>query len=124
MSQHGGHIQAGTNYTVQQGDTLSGIAQRVYNDSSEVAWKVIYNANKRVIGNDPNHIRPGEVLYIPPITTGSYTVQQGDTLSSIAQYIYGDSALWPRIYDANKQVIGNDPDHIRPGEVLQLPPID
>ena len=118
------HVQAGTNYTVELGDTLSNIAQRVYNDSSEVSWKVIYNANKRVIGNDPNLIRVGEVLYIPPITTGTYTVQPGDTLSSIAQYLYGDSTLWRKLYDANKQVIGNNPDSLRPGEVLQLSPID
>jgi nucleoid-associated protein YgaU len=63
MTQHSGHIQPGTNYTVQSGDTLSSIAQRAYGDANQ--WPKIYDANRQVIGNDPNLIRPGEVLYIP-----------------------------------------------------------
>ena len=63
-------IQPGTTYTVQQGDNLSEIAQRAYNDGSEASWTKIYNANRYVIGNDPNLIHPGEVLAIPfPTTT-------------------------------------------------------
>lgn len=51
-------------------------------------------------------------------------MQPGDTLSSITQYVYGDSTLRPKIDNANRQVIGNNPDLIRPGEVLKLQPID
>ena len=65
MTQHSGHIEPGTNYTVQQGDTLSGIALRSYGDGSENSWRRIYNANLQVIGYDPNQLRPGEVLLIP-----------------------------------------------------------
>ena len=54
-------------YTVQPGDTLSGIAQRFYGDGNK--YHQIYDyCNRQVIGPDPNLIRPGEVLYIPPIT--------------------------------------------------------
>jgi hypothetical protein len=57
-------------------------------------------------------------------TPGSdYTVQAGDTLSSIAQQAYGDANQWQKIYDANKQVIGGDPNLIRPGQVLFIPPL-
>ena len=126
MTQHSGHIQPGTNYTVQQGDSLSGIALRAYGDGSEHSWRRIYNANLQVIGNDPNHLRPGEVLHIPgpQIEPGTnYTVQQGDTLSGIALRFYGDGseASWRRIYHENLQVIGNDPNQLRPGEVLFIP---
>ena len=127
-----GHIQAGTNYTVQAGDTLSSIAQRAYNDSSQAAYMVIYNANKGVIGSNPNLIRPGQVLHIPPVEAGpnvqikpgtKYTVQPGDTLSAIALQAYGNAAehYWHKIYKANKDVIGDDPNLIRPGEVLDIP---
>src|SRR5947209_8910451 len=60
---HMAQATPGSNYTVQPGDTLSGIAQQAYGDGNQ--WQTIYNANTQVIGNDPNLIRPGEVLYIP-----------------------------------------------------------
>ena len=56
----------GSNYTVQPGDTLFSIAQQAYGDGNQ--WPVIYNANKQVIGSDPNVIRSGEVLFIPKLT--------------------------------------------------------
>ena len=53
----------GSNYTVQAGDTVWGIAQRAYNDAED--WDTIYQANKQVIGGNPNLIYPGQVLHIP-----------------------------------------------------------
>lgn len=52
-------------YTVQPGDFLSAIAQRFYGDGSDAAWGRIYDANRDVIGSDPNQIEPGMVLRIP-----------------------------------------------------------
>ena len=105
-----------TAYTVQSGDTLSAIAQRFYGDANR--WPDIHNANRSVIGNDPDRIFPGQVLSIPGVT---YTVQSGDTLSAIAQRFYGDANRWPDIHNANRSVIGNDPDRIFPGQVLSIP---
>jgi predicted chitinase len=58
-----------------------------------------------------------------PIPGQDYTVQPRDTLSSIAQAAYGDGsqAFWQRIYDANKQTIGPDPNAIQVGMVLFIP---
>ncbi len=55
--------KSGTTYTVKKGDTLWAIAKRFYGDGSK--WPTIYNANKAVIGGNPNLIRPGQVLVIP-----------------------------------------------------------
>ncbi len=52
---------------------------------------------------------------------GEYTVEAGDTLRSIAQQVYGDAAQWPRIYDANRQIIGADPDTLSAGTRLRIP---
>jgi hypothetical protein len=53
-----------------------------------------------------------------------YTVQSGDSLFSIAQHFYGDGNKWPLIYDyCNRQVIGQDPNLVHPGEVLYIPPL-
>jgi nucleoid-associated protein YgaU len=52
-----------------------------------------------------------------------YTVQQGDTLASIAAAqapLYIGSGPQP-IFEANRHVIGDDPDRIQPGTVLRLP---
>jgi nucleoid-associated protein YgaU len=112
---------ATTTYTVQPGDTLWSIAQQFYGDGSQ--WNKIYDANKQIIGPDPNNLRPGMVLTIPPVApaTTTYTVRAGDSLWSIAQQFYGDGNQWNKIYDANKQVIGPDPNNLRPGIVLTIP---
>ena len=50
----------------------------------------------------------------------SYTVQKGDTLSHIAQKHYGKASAWPRIFEANRDQL-DDPDRIKPGQVLRIP---
>ncbi|MDQ6670843.1 MAG: LysM peptidoglycan-binding domain-containing protein, partial [Chloroflexota bacterium] len=50
-----------------------------------------------------------------------YTVQDGDTLRSIADKLYGDADLWPTLYAANRDAIGPDPDALRVGMRLQAP---
>lgn len=53
----------------------------------------------------------------------TYTVKPGDTLSHIAQQVYGKASHWHAIFEANRGQI-SDPDLIRPGQVLQLPSVD
>lgn len=55
----------------------------------------------------------------PP--AGSYTVVKGDCLSSIARRYYGTASKWTAIYEANKSVIGGNPNLIYPGQVLTIP---
>ena len=58
-----------------------------------------------------------------PTGTGeqTYTVRKGDTLSAIARQHYGRASHWHAIFEANRDQIA-DPDLIRPGQVLRLPP--
>jgi nucleoid-associated protein YgaU len=51
----------------------------------------------------------------------TYTVQKGDSLSKIAKHHLGDANAWKKIYEANKAVIGDNPDKIFPGQKLKLP---
>lgn len=51
----------------------------------------------------------------------TYTVKAGDSLSKIAKHEYGDAAQWHKIYEANKETIGKNPDLIHPGQTLRLP---
>lgn len=50
----------------------------------------------------------------------TYTVVKGDSLSKIAKREYGDAQQWPKIYEANRDVIDN-PDLIEPGQDLIIP---
>lgn len=54
---------ASKTYTVQSGDTLSGISKQVYGDGGK--YQAIFEANKPML-KDPDKIYPGQVLRIPP----------------------------------------------------------
>ena len=51
---------------------------------------------------------------------GTYTVKAGDTLSKISKQFYGDANKYAKIFDANRDQL-NDPDKIKPGQVLKIP---
>lgn len=102
---------SGRTYTVQPGDTLSGIAAKLGVAQSQITG--FHSGN-------PNLIYPGEVLTIggaaAPIQSAgtTYTVQSGDTLSGIA-------AKFGTTYQAiaAKNGIAN-PNLIYPGQVLHI----
>ena len=49
-----------------------------------------------------------------------YTIVPGDTLSKIAKEYYGKASAYPRIFEANREVI-QDPDLIFPGQKIRIP---
>lgn len=58
-----------------------------------------------------------------PKAPQSYTVMSGDCLWSIAKRFYGDGSKYTVIYDANRNVIGGNPNLIYPGQILTIPAI-
>ena len=50
----------------------------------------------------------------------TYTVKAGDTLSGIAKEHLGNANEYHRIFELNRDQL-NDPDKIKPGQVLRLP---
>ncbi len=59
-----------------------------------------------------------------PITDKNiYTVQRGDTLSSIAREIYSDSSRWELLFYANSDLL-DTPEDLLPGMRLYLPSAD
>lgn len=95
-------------YTVVKGDTLSGIASK-YNTTYQKLAEINNIA-------DPNKIYPGQEIRVS-INENTYTVQKGDSLDSIARK-FGVS--WQSIYEKNKDVIGNNPNLIKPGQNLKI----
>lgn len=48
-------------------ETLSHVALKYYNNATRPYWMLIYEANKEVVGDNPNIIKPGMVLRIPEL---------------------------------------------------------
>ena len=49
-----------------------------------------------------------------------YVIESGDTLSGIAKRFYGNAMDYPRIFEANREVI-KDVDKIYPGQKIRIP---
>ena len=56
-------FQAPTTYTVEQGDTMQSIAQKLYGDQS--AWSDLWNLNRNVAPQGPNRLQVGVELKLP-----------------------------------------------------------
>lgn len=52
----------------------------------------------------------------------TYTVRSGDSLSLISQRLYGSARHWRLLYEANRDRIP-DPDRLRLGTELRVPPL-
>lgn len=82
---------------------------------------------KKVDVKKPNN--PTKPTNRPPVvnngttapSSGSYTVKANDSLTKIAFAVYKDAGRWKDIHNANKKVIGNNPDKIQAGMKLVLP---
>ena len=101
----------------EEGDVLhvSGTA------SSEGAKQKLWDEYNRI---DPD-MRSGDLVLNLEVGGGggggseeTYTVKSGDSLSKIGQH---HGVAWREIYEANKDVIGDDPDKIFPGQTLRIP---
>ncbi|MEN9530471.1 MAG: hypothetical protein RI932_2344, partial [Pseudomonadota bacterium] len=111
-------------YYVMRGDTLGGIAQKIY--GSRGRWKSLQAENGLA---DANKIYPGDVIYYTLSEASkafaekyekgdrqAYTVGKGDTLSGIAAKFYGTQGAWRVLWKENPQVL--NPDRIRVGMIL------
>ena len=59
----------------------------------------------------------------PKADVRTYTVKSGDTLWAVAEEMYGSGAKYKKIFEANTDQLEN-PDKIRPGQVLVIPDLD
>ena len=77
--------------------------------------------------NTSNASAPPAPVPIPATNTGggsggtTYTVKKGDNLWTLAKKFYGNGAQYTKIYEANRGVIGSNPNLIYPGQVLTIP---
>lgn len=57
-----------------------------------------------------------------PANSATYTVKSGDCLWDIALRYLKSGARYTEIYNLNRAIIGNNPNLIKPGQVLSIPP--
>ena len=125
-------------YVVQEGDTLWSISEKTYSDG--YSWTEIAKANNI---NNPSELEKGQKLVLPTVSESRgevsisptpsqtvpeqtqnkivgayYTVQEGDSLWTIAVRAYGDGYKWVDIANRNNLV---NPDIIHPGNQFVLP---
>jgi nucleoid-associated protein YgaU len=93
--------------------TISGQA-----DSAEAMEKAVLMAgNVKGI----SEVRADELSAPAPVQEVQYyEIQSGDTLSAIAKKYYGNASDYPRIFEANREVI-KDADLIYPGQKIRIP---
>jgi LysM repeat protein len=116
-SSRGGRPAAATQYVVQPGDGLSGIAAQFNVDESSLAsWNGITDANMIVVGQSLRLTAPpAPAATAVPSSGRTYVVQPGDTIFGIAT-LFGVGA--DRLVAANALA---DPSDIQIGQTLTLP---
>ena len=62
-----------------------------------------------------------ETAQTEPETASTYEIQAGDNLWTIAKRIYGSGAMYEKLYEANRDVIGDNPSLIYPGQIIVIP---
>lgn len=126
-----------SSYVVRDGDDLTGIAIRLYGHAGGA--QAIWSVNRDRL-SDPNVLPIGLELRIPPAWSvpavqhdplagqviepgrrpAKVRVGPGETLETLAQRFYGDRAMAPKLFEANRDLLRN-PQLLVAGMELRLP---
>ena len=89
-------------------DQIIGSHYRQFGESRPKVQSFVYynNSNIADFGDEGVNITPIDSVYRAGGTPGSYTINAGDTLTNIAQALFGDSSLWYVLAEANALNLG------------------
>ena len=112
-------LQSGKQVRVQSGDSLWKLASQYLGSGNE--WREIAAVNPEL--SDPNFIRVGQWLRLPPGASSAGTkqvrVKEGDSLWKLAQAQLENGQAWGCIAAVNPQI--QDANLIYPGQLLTIP---
>ncbi|MDH7554081.1 MAG: hypothetical protein QHH74_10515 [Spirochaetota bacterium] len=102
-------------YTTKASDTIYKIAIRYY--YVWYLWRIIYDPNKDILGENPYYIPPGKTIHIVGLNTEPiiHTVESGDTYQHLSKSYYGSSLFFIDI------AIENNYKHLIPGDSCIIP---
>jgi murein DD-endopeptidase MepM/ murein hydrolase activator NlpD len=106
-------------YTVQEGDTVSGIADKYGLKPETILW-----GNYNILLDDPHSLRPGQELTILPTNGTYYEWQDGDGLNGVAKFfgVNSDDIIDYPGNHLNRETIGDyAKPNIKPGTLLIIP---
>lgn len=120
-------------HVVKDGESFYGMAVQYYRDGTK--FLVIQEANPDI---DPQSLSVGMKIIIPdpdsvlsdaprpapqPVARAgnTYVVKDGDSLWRIAKETLGKGTEFPKILDANRDLLGDNGDDLQPGMTLVIP---
>lgn len=117
-------LDLGTKLDIQNGDVkeengtlmVKGVAKTPY--EKDLLWNEI----KKVGGDAPTDI-VADISVADSSKYHTHTVEKGDTLGKIAKHYYGSASKYPKIFDANRDIL-DDPNKIYPDQNLVIPNLE
>ena len=114
-------LDLGEKLGVKDGDVQEegGILKIKGEAATQYEKNLIWDKIKEIGGEHPSDIKAN-------ITVGDtsvyhrHTVKSGESLSKIAKHYYGDAMKYPKIFEANRNILKN-PDIIHPDQELVIP---
>lgn len=97
-------------YTVQAGDTWSGLASRHWGNGS------LFISLSELTPNAPKTLRTGQTLRIPALLP--YRIGKGETLASLSRLVYDRSGQARALARLNEIA---DPRSLRQGQIVRIP---
>jgi len=94
--------------------------QAASDEVKEKAVLILGNMDGVAAIDDRISVVPRANAPAPSAAAQMYEVKPGDSLSKIAQAIYGDPLAYKRIFEANQPML-KDPNLIYPGQMLRIP---
>lgn len=106
-------------YTVKQGDTVFGIAEKFGLNPETILW-----GNQFVLGDNPHNLKPGQELKILPVDGALHRWSSGDGLNGVAKFFSVDPEAivdWPG-NEIDPTTVGDfSSPNIEPGTWLIIP---
>jgi nucleoid-associated protein YgaU len=114
-------LDLGEKLNVQEGKVTveNGILKVKGTVKTQYGKDILWDKIKEIGGQNPADIL-ANILVDDTSVYHRHEVKSGESLSKIAKHYYGDAMKYPKIYEANRNILDN-PDMIHPGQMLVIP---